>query len=138
MQEPSAPLTKALRQELKSLNESLTAAAATDNQVVKLWSSARSDVALLVSGPENLERFFAEQERAQGLSGDGKGSLLDVDDEVSSSDSVLAELSAQVTQIDEGLGKLNKIKRERGEVLKDLKEKVRAGIQSSSMLTHPQ
>lgn len=128
MQEPSAPLTKALRQELKSLNDSLTAAAATDDQVVKLWNSARSDVALLVSGPENLERFFAEQERAQGLAGNGKGSLLDLDDEVSSSDSVLAELSTHVTQIDEGLGKLNKIKRERGEVLKDLKEKVRASI----------
>lgn len=78
----------------------------------------------MLSGPDNLERFFAEQERAQGLAGSGKGSLLDLDDEVSSSNSVLAELNIQVTQIDEGLGKLNKIKRERGEVLKDLKEKV--------------
>jgi hypothetical protein len=75
-----------------------------------------------------LERFFAEQERAQGLTVGGKGSLLDMDDEVSSSDGVLAELSTQVTQIDEGLGRLNKIKRERGEVLKDLKEKVHSNL----------
>lgn len=102
-----------------------------------MWNSARSDVALLLSGPDNLERFFAEQERAQGLA--GKGSLLDIDDEVSSSDNVLAELSAQVTQIDEGLGKLNKIKRERGEVLKDLKDKVRMILSSPAtfILTCP-
>lgn len=126
MQEPSAPLTRSLRQELKSLNESLIAAASTDDQVVKLWNGARPDIALLLSGPDNLERFFAEQERSQGLPGSGQGaSLLDLgEDEVSGSDSVLAELGAQVSEIDEALGRLNKIKRERGEVLRDLKEKV--------------
>lgn len=124
MQEPSAPLTRALRQELKSLNESLAAAASTDDQVTKLWNGARADIALLLSGPDNLERFFAEQERSQGVAG-AKGSLLDLaDDEVSSSDAILAELGAQVSAIDEALGTLNKVKRERGEVIKDLKEKV--------------
>lgn len=118
-------MTRSLRQELKSLNESLTAAASTDDQVVKLWNSARPDIALLLSGPDNLERFFAEQERSQGIPGAQGSSLLDLgEDEVSGSDSVLAELGAQVSAIDEALGRLNKIKRERGEVLRDLKEKV--------------
>lgn len=133
MQEPSAPLTRSLRQELKSLNESLTAAASTDDQVVKLWNGARPDIALLLSGPDNLERFFAEQERSQGLPGSGGqgASLLDLgEDEVSGSDSVLAELGAQVSAIDDALGRLNKIKRERGEVLRDLKEKVCAVLRA--------
>lgn len=124
MQEPSAPLTRTLREELKSLTHALNGAAATDEQVVKLWNSARPDIGLLLSGSDNLERFFADQERAQGVPGSGQGSLLDLDDEVSSSDGILAELGAQVAEIDEALGRLNKIKRERGEVLKDLKEKV--------------
>lgn len=34
------------------------------------------------------------------------------------------EIGKMVGEIDERLGRLNKIKRERGEVLKDLKEKV--------------
>lgn len=93
--------------------------------MIKLWNGARPDIALLLSGPDNLERYFAEQERSQGVPNAPRGSLLDLgDDEISSDDRDLAEITAQVNAIDEALGRLNKIRRERGEVLKDLKEKV--------------
>ncbi|KAF8314043.1 BRO1-domain-containing protein, partial [Clavulina sp. PMI_390] len=123
-QDPSAPKTRAIRQELKSLSDSLAAATSTDEQVVKLWNGVRPDIALLLSGPDNLERFFKDQEQAQGGAAPA-ASLLDLGDDLKTGDdAVLAELGASVAAIDEALGKLNKIKRERGEVLKDLKEKI--------------
>lgn len=49
---------------------------------------------------------------------------MDLDDEAPTEDGIMRELGEQVAMIDEALGRLNKIKRERHEVLKDLKEKV--------------
>lgn len=89
---------------------------------MRLWSEVRTDVAVLASGGEGLERVFKESEE-QGQQGQ---SLLDLDDADGGSGDggLLVELGRQVADIDELLGRLNKIKRERGEVLKDLKEKV--------------
>ena len=119
-QAPSASLTKTLRQDLKSHFGALEAAAASDGQVVKLWDSVKGEIALLLS-PEVEEVFKASTEQA----GPGSESLLDLDVASETKDEEeRAQVERLVHEIDDRLGRLNKISRERKEVLKDLKEKV--------------
>ena len=54
--------------------------------------------------------------------GGGQGNLLEV--EPTADEDEKAAIAKMVDEIEERLGKLNKIAHERGEVLKDLKEKV--------------
>ena len=128
-QEPSASFSRPLRQDLKSHTEAFRAASASDEQVAALWASVQPELSLILSGPENLERFFADQERGnQGAA----PSLLDLGEEEGGASKV-DEIAAKVAEIDEQLGRLNKIKRERGEVLKDLKEKVSSLVQMQNL-----
>jgi hypothetical protein len=117
-QEPAAGFTKELRQDLKSHLTALGAAAASDQQVVNLWNAVKGDVQLLLS--PRIEDVF----RASTDGGAGQESLLDLD--VAGQDSQeKAAIGQFVSEIDERLGRLNKVSRERNEILKDLKEKVR-------------
>lgn len=119
-QEPSGSLTKSFRQELKSHFGSLDAAAQSDQQVVALWDSVKSEIRLLLS-PQVEEVFRA----STNGSGAGSESLFDLD---VTSDAQNEEERTQIAQlvdeIEERLGHLNKIAHERNQVLKDLKEKV--------------
>ncbi|KIY49838.1 vacuolar protein-sorting protein BRO1 [Fistulina hepatica ATCC 64428] len=119
-QAPSASLTKPYRQELKSILEPLESAAATDGQVVSLWSSIREDIHVLLSaGLEDVFRASTE------CAGSANEHLLDLDlDNVTDDAQERAKIGGLVDAIEERLGSLNKISRERNEVLKDLKEKV--------------
>lgn len=119
-QAPSASLTKSLRQDLKSHFGALDAAVISDNQIAALWDSVRSDIGLLLS-PELEEVFRASTERG----GAPAESLLDLDvgDEAHDTQE-RAKISHYVDEIEERLGRLNKISHERNEVLKDLKDKV--------------
>lgn len=117
-QDPSAALTKTMRQDLKSHLSALEAAATSDQQVLTLWDSVRGDIQLLL-GPE-VEALFRER------GGSGADNLLDLD--VSSEQEDVRErkkIRGFVDEIEERLTRLHKITRERNEVLKDLKEKVR-------------
>ena len=119
-QAPSATLTKALRQDFKSHFGALEAASASDHQVVVLWNSVKEEISLLLS-PEVEEVFRAST--AQG--GAGAENLLDLDVASETRDEQeRAHVAQLVHEIDDRLGRLNKIARERNEVLKDLKEKV--------------
>jgi tyrosine-protein phosphatase non-receptor type 23 len=122
-QDPSASLTKSLRQDLKSHFNALDAAATSDQQVMSLWESVRGDIGLLLS-PEVEEVFRASTERGGG-NGNQHESLLDLDigDEGKETQE-RAKIGHLVDEIEERLGRLNKIGRERSEVLKDLKDKV--------------
>ncbi|KAG8897263.1 bck1-like resistance to osmotic shock, partial [Tulasnella sp. 403] len=123
-QEPSAGLTKDLRQELKSHREALTAASTSDTQVANLWQSVHPDLILLLAGNDALEGYFITESNGPDSRGD-RISLLDVSDDAGGDDrGLLQDIKKKVDDIDERIGKLNKIKRERAEVLKDLKEKV--------------
>lgn len=119
-QEPSASLTRTLRQDLKSHRDAFTAASSSDAQVVKLWTSVRPDIDLLLSGSNSLESYFAAP------SGEPQQSLLDLTDNAGpSADAVgLKDLRMKIDELDDRMGRVNKIKRERAEVLKDFKEKV--------------
>ena len=119
-QAPSAGLTKDLRKELKAHTSALEAAEASDHQVASLWESVKGDIHLLLS--PNLEQLF--RERAGSSNGEH---LLDLDaadeaEEVRER----AKISQFVSDIEERLSTLSKISRERNEILKDLKDKVRS------------
>ncbi|KAI0366555.1 BRO1-domain-containing protein [Pilatotrama ljubarskyi] len=119
-QAPSAALTKTLRQDLKSHLSALDAAAQSDQQVVHLWESVRGEIQLLLS-PEVEDVFRAST--ANG--GAGSENLLDLDVGSEAKDEEeRIRIGQFVEEIEERLGRLNKISHERGQVLKDLKDKV--------------
>ncbi|OBZ76296.1 Vacuolar protein-sorting protein BRO1 [Grifola frondosa] len=129
-QAPSASLTKSLRQDLKSHFSALEAAAQSDLQVVALWDSVKSEIRLLLS-PEVEEVFRASTEKA----GAGAENLLDLDiSSETSAEQERAKVVQFVDEIEERLGRLNKIQHERGEVLKDLKDKVQTDDVSHLLL----
>ncbi|KAG8823025.1 bck1-like resistance to osmotic shock, partial [Serendipita sp. 401] len=117
-QEPSGGPVKDLRRDLKDHRSSLEAAAPSDQQIYTLWDSIRADLALLVSKPK-LEAMFA----SAATGGNAAGDLLDVS-EGDTDDADREKMKKLVREIEERLGRLNKISRERNEILKDLKEKV--------------
>ncbi|KAJ9476652.1 Vacuolar-sorting protein BRO1 [Pseudozyma hubeiensis] len=127
-QGPSGLHTKEMRLNLKENKEAMQQASQNDAQIGELWRSIREDVQLLVSGREALEAAFAAALTGQtGLYGgsNAPASLIDISaDEEKASESEIAAVKAKLSQIDEALLKLNKIKKERGEVLADLKEKI--------------
>ena len=116
-QEPSSGPAKDIRKDLKDNRSTLEAAAPSDQQVYSLWSSIRSDVTFLASRSQ-LEGMFAS-----AVTG-GTVDLLDAG-EGDTDDAEREKMRKLVREIEESLGKINKIARERNEVLKDLKEKVR-------------
>ncbi|KAI0704195.1 BRO1-domain-containing protein [Cerioporus squamosus] len=119
-QAPSAALTKTLRQDLKSHLSALDAAAQSDQQVVQLWDSVKSEIRLLLS-PEIEDVFRASTEKG----GAGVENLLDLDVGSEAQDEEeRSKIRQFVDEIEERLGRLNKISHERGQVLKDLKDKV--------------
>lgn len=121
-QEPSSGLTRDIRQDLKSHRDAYTAASSSDSQVMNLWQSVHPDLILLLAGSDALEGFFASE--ASASSSSRQPSLLDVSDDGPDNGADLQEIKRKVDEIEERIGRVNKIKRERAEVLKDLKEKV--------------
>ncbi|KAL0945953.1 hypothetical protein HGRIS_012231 [Hohenbuehelia grisea] len=129
-QAPSVALSKTLRQELKSHLGALEAAATSDQQVLTLWSSAKADIQLLLS--DDVEDVFRASATQSGRAGEN---LLDLDvndeaDEVTER----RKIGLLVGNIDELMDHLNKIGRERGEVLKTLKEKIQTDDVSHLLL----
>jgi hypothetical protein len=122
-QDPSAMLTKSMRQDLKGHLSALEAAAASDQQVQVMWDAVGGDIRLLLS-PE-VENVFRER------GGAGADSLLDLD--VGSEHEDARErkrIKGYVDEVEERLTRLRKIAKERNEVLKDLKDKVRSYLSS--------
>ena len=119
-QEPSASLTKNIRQDLKSHLTALEAAGTSDGQVMQLWGVVNSDIKVLLS--EELDVVFRESvERSSAT----EESLLDLD--VSSEmkdEEEKRQIEQLVNEIEDRLSGLRKISKERDQVLKDLKEKV--------------
>lgn len=117
-QAPSSGLTREFRQDLKSHLSALDAASNSDQQAIGLWQSIRADVDVLLDD-DKLEAEFVRQLQ----SADRNENLLDVD--VEDNDWQEREkIGGYVAEIEERLGRLSKLSRERNETLKDLKEKV--------------
>ena len=119
-QEPSASLTKNIRQDLKSHFTALEAASTSDGQVVQLWGAVNNDIRLLLS--EELDVVFRES--VERSSGQGESLLdLDVGSEMKDEEEK-RRIEQLVNEIEDRLSGLHKISKERDQVLKDLKEKV--------------
>ena len=117
-QSPSAALTKSMRQDLKSNFGALEAAAVSDRQVTLIWDSVKGDIQLLLS--PQVEQLFRERGGSNPAD-----HLLDLDAGNEADDAKeKAKIGGYVDEIEKRLKRLSLISKERGEVLKDLKEKV--------------
>jgi hypothetical protein len=127
-QQPSSRLTSTLRSDIRNYREALEEAARSDGQLYSKFRQHQSDFDEMSAASEAGEEDVLFQtaliqvggkSRSNGSPISGQGNLLDddfKDDELSVMD--------QVNKVEEILKKLNLIKRERAQVLKDLKEKV--------------
>jgi tyrosine-protein phosphatase non-receptor type 23 len=118
-QAPSSSLTRAFRQDMKSHKDSLDQASQSDRQVEALWQGIKNDVVILMDN-DRVEQAFTV---AVGSSVEGSSQNL-LDDDFNEDDKQDEDMSKRVGVIKEALSRLNKIKKERTDVFKDLKEKV--------------
>jgi hypothetical protein len=128
-QQPSSRLTSTLRSDIRNYRDALEEAARSDGQLYSKMRQYQSDFDEMSAAAESGEEVVLFQRaliqvggksRSNGSPISGQGNLLDddfKDDELSVMD--------QVNKVEDILKKLNLIKRERAQVLKDLKEKVR-------------
>lgn len=129
-QQPSSRLTSTLRGDIRSYRGAVAEAAASDGQLLNIFRQNEADMAEMRSAGETDEADVLYQRamikagasRANGQGGGtlaAEGNLLDDFDDDSK-----RTVSDQIVAVEEFVRKLNLVKRERQQVLKDLKEKV--------------
>ncbi|KAK6528917.1 bck1-like resistance to osmotic shock [Orbilia ellipsospora] len=126
VQQPSSALTQTLREDIKNLSNAIDAASESDAALLNQYTQYADDIEdLRVAGEKDeADVLFQKALVKNGYRLDKRntpqqeGSLLDVDE------SGEISVMAQIERVEELLKKLNLIKRERMQVLKDLKEKV--------------
>lgn len=135
-QQPSSRLTTTLRSDVKNYRGAVDEASSSDSQLQSTLKQHESDFEDMRVSAESGEidvlyqkaMIKAGASRARGGSTPGspahenEGNLLDEEFEDGS-----ASVAEQIANVEELMRKLNLIKRERAQVLKDLKEKVREG-----------
>jgi hypothetical protein len=126
-QQPSSRLTTTLRGDIRNYREALEEAARSDIQLAMKLRANESEFEEMRSAAQNGEvdiLFQRAVNKIRGKSGSGQSpaveqNLLDAD-----FDEGLPSVTDQIAKVEDILKKLNLIKRERIQVLKDLKEKV--------------
>jgi BRO1-like domain/ALIX V-shaped domain binding to HIV len=132
-QQPSSRLTSTLRGEVRSLRDTINEAGASDTQLNATLKQYEADFDEMRSAGETDEaevlyqRAMTKAGSKQKLSRNGhaspyspsEGTLLDDVDEDGS-----LSVAEQISRVEEFVKKLNLVKRERAQILKDLKEKV--------------
>ncbi|KAG6863873.1 hypothetical protein C0993_010073, partial [Termitomyces sp. T159_Od127] len=123
-QEPSGGLgvSKTIRAEIKSHLGALEQAGRSDWQVGELWGDIKGDVGVMLgTGATGLDEAFLEKKEEIK-----KESLLELDvgKEEEEEEVLRGKIGEFVAEIEERLSRLNKLARERTEILKELKEKV--------------
>ena len=130
-QQPSSRLTQTLRGDIRSYGEAIEAAVQSDNQLWTQYKSVQNDIVEMIIAGQSPDGMAVEQlwdsrvARANfdagggtsGNNGPSSESLLDVDDGEGG-----PTVMEQIERVEELLKKLNLIKRERAQVLKDLKD----------------
>lgn len=131
-QQPSARLTTTLKKDIRDYRDALEEAGRSDNQLSAKSRQYELDFDEMRSAGETGEADVLFQTALIKVGGKGKspaaaggieGNLLD-DDFEDAGTSVMD----QIAKVEEILKKLNLVKRERAQVLKDLKEKVSAWV----------
>ena len=131
-QQPSSRLTATLRSDIKNYRNAIEEASTSDAQLYNTFRQCESDFDEMRSAGETDEadvlyqramiKAGAARGKAKGVnspsSAGAEGNLLDDDFEGGPS------VAEQIANVEELLRKLNLIKRERAQVLKDLKDKV--------------
>ncbi|WWD19275.1 hypothetical protein CI109_103733 [Kwoniella shandongensis] len=139
-QSPSGPQTANFRSNITNNLSALSSAASSDSHLLSLWNSIQSEVNLLSSGVSGVERAAAQVAagKQNAPQADQGISLLDLQDDVAPKNGLdnkeKEELKKAITEATEKLERLGKIRRERDDVLKDLKEKVQNDDVSSLLL----
>lgn len=127
-QQPSSRLTSTLRSDIKSYRDTIDEAASSDAQLISTARQYEGDFNEMRAAAQSGEvEVFYQQAMIKAGSGGGKGkhkstgeaTLLDED--YGEGGPTVAE---QIAKVEDLLKKLNLLKRERMQVLKDLKEKV--------------
>ncbi|KAI9054784.1 hypothetical protein LZ554_001931 [Drepanopeziza brunnea f. sp. 'monogermtubi'] len=127
-QQPSSRLTSTLKSDIRNYRDALEEAARSDSQLYSKMRQHQEDFDEMRSAGEIGEADVLFQKaliqvggrsRNVGSPTGGEGNLLDAD----FGDHGMSVMD-QITKVEEILKKLNLIKRERGQVLKDLKEKI--------------
>ncbi|CZT43840.1 related to protein BRO1, required for normal response to nutrient limitation [Rhynchosporium secalis] len=127
-QQPSSRLTSTLKSDIRNYRDALEEAARSDNQLYAKMRQHEVDFDEMRSAGEIGEADVLFQKALIQVGGrsknigsptGGEGNLLDDDFEERG-----MSVMDQITKVEEILKKLNLIKRERSQVLKDLKEKV--------------
>ena len=124
-QQPSSRLTATLRSDIRNYRGAIDEASTSDAQLYNTFRQFESDFDEMRSAGETDEadvlyqRAMIKAGATKGKSpGPAQGNLLD-DDFIDG-----PSVSDQINNVEEIVRKLNLIKRERAQVLKDLKEKV--------------
>lgn len=123
---------RAIKVEVKARRAEMDAARRADDEAKRLWDLARADVAVLA----NEDRLVGAFGEAMAGTGPGTGSaggsglvdLMDGGSEQEDGEERARDerTKIRVSKISDALSKLSKIKKERADVLKDLKERVSA------------
>ncbi|ODO11054.1 hypothetical protein I350_01656 [Cryptococcus amylolentus CBS 6273] len=138
-QSPSGPQTSNLRSNISANLSALSSAAASDSQLSSLYQSVQPAIALLSSGQSQLESIASQVAKGKPQNAEDRGiSLLDLQDEDEGQGGLSAEekesLQRAIKEGTEKLERLGKIRKERDEVLKDLKEKIQTDDVSNLLL----
>jgi hypothetical protein len=125
-QQPSSRLTSTLRSDIKNYRDALEEAARSDTQLYSKMRQYEADFDEMRSAGQMNEADVLFQKALTQVGGGkngspagGQGSLLDDDFEDNG-----VSVMDQVNKVEEIMKKMNLLKRERAQVLKDLKEKV--------------
>ncbi|CAK9785382.1 BRO1-domain-containing protein [Cutaneotrichosporon oleaginosum] len=139
-QSPSGQQTASFRQTITANLSAISNAASSDAQLAKLWAEIQPDMAVLQAGPEALRAqakdvALGKTETVKPAPGE---SLLDLADEEQARprlDAAEAEaLRSAAKEAGDKLDRLSKIRKERDEVLKDLKLKIQSDDVSNLLL----
>ncbi|WWD02141.1 hypothetical protein V865_000179 [Kwoniella europaea PYCC6329] len=138
-QPPSGPQTSNWRSNIASNLSALSSAGQSDSHLHTIWRDIQPQITLLSSGENGLERAAAHVAAGKTSAPVNQGiSLLDLQEDVGSKKGLDAkekeELKKAVADAGERLDRLNKIRRERDDVLKDLKEKIQNDDVSNLLL----
>lgn len=123
-QAPSAAVTKSQREDIRAQRTALQSASQSDGRILALYQTIRPTLSALRT-TDALGQAYAEAVAGTSSSA-GQPNLLDLD--VASEERGEAEKEQTkrlIGEIEERLGRLQRLKRERHDSLKDLKEHVR-------------
>jgi hypothetical protein len=136
-QQPSSRLTTTLRSDVRNYRAAVEQASSSDAQLYSTFRQFETDFEEMRSAGETDEADVLYQRamikagasRGKGQSGPGEGNLLDDDFDGGPS------VAEQIEVVEDLIRKLRQVKREREQVLKDLKEKVHTPFQTTHLQT---